>query len=393
MKKKELVMDEARKLIRDPRFLYRAARKIGELGVVGELRNRLIIFLACLTMLLDEKVSVIAIGPSGSGKSTLFERTTPLYPPECVIKRASFSRKAIAYGEESLDGKILYVNEYRGGTEAQMMLRLLQSEGHFAHEYVKGEHTEVADRAGFPVIVTTTTKEDLVEDDSTRFLAVRVSEKPEHIRAVLKRSLVRRESQEPDVEVWQQAIRLLGDRAQGPFDFPRWLHYVVDQVPLEKVRVQRDWRRCLGMLQASALCGSQHSREISFADYCVVYQILNPALTATMHAVSEHELAVRRSVLNLSKELEHGVTVQQIREQLNWNRSMTYKYVHAAVQHKLIRYEGGTREKNVKRLLPIEGAAGKFLPSPRQVLQHVKDLGESVEFINPFNGELETFRR
>src|SRR5882762_2351978 len=105
------------------------------------------------------------------------------------------------------------------------MLRLLQSEGRVAHEYVKGGHTEVAERVGFPVILSTTTEDELIEDDSTRFLAVRVSEKPEHIRAVLKRTLQRSKPQRTDMEVWRQAIRLLGERAQEPFEFPSWLHY------------------------------------------------------------------------------------------------------------------------------------------------------------------------
>lgn len=393
MNRKDRVAQEAQQLVTDSRCLYLAARKIGELGIVGEMRNRVIIFLACLTMWLDEKVSVIVMGPSSSGKTTLMDKATQVFPPESIIRRASFSKKAIAYGEESFEKKLLSVNEYRPNAESQLMLRLLQSEGRVAHEYVSGQHTEVAERVGYPVILTTTTVDDLVEDDATRFLNIRVSEKPEHIRAVLRRTLERKEPQEPDLKVWQQAIRLLGERAKEPVEFPTWLDYVVDHVPLDKVRVQRDWHRCLGMLQASALCGKEHGRDISFADYCALYRILNPALTATMHAVSEHEIALRQSVLRLAKELGHGVTVNEVREDLHWNKTMAYKYVHAAVAHKLIEHERGTREKNVKRLLPIEGVAGKFLPSPKQVLKNVKDLGESVQFINPFNGKLETVSR
>src|SRR6266568_412618 len=98
--------NQAIALLEDPAFLYRAVRKILELGMVGEIRNTLIIFLACLTMYLEMKVSVLVSGPSSSGKSTRVEHVIKLIPSEFVVKRASLSRKAIAYGEESLDKKI-----------------------------------------------------------------------------------------------------------------------------------------------------------------------------------------------------------------------------------------------------------------------------------------------
>jgi hypothetical protein len=97
MTRNNTLIERATALINDPRFLFRAGRKIGELGIVREARNRLIIFLACLTMFIDDKVSILANAPSGSGKSTLVETPLKLIPPEWVVHRASFSRKALAF--------------------------------------------------------------------------------------------------------------------------------------------------------------------------------------------------------------------------------------------------------------------------------------------------------
>jgi energy-coupling factor transporter ATP-binding protein EcfA2 len=232
MKSKEHIVEEAQGLI-SPKFLFRAAKKIGELGVVGEVRNRLIVFLACLTMCMDEKVSVLVTGPSSSGKSTLIDKVTTLYPPELVITRASFSRRAIAKGEESFENKILYVYEYSGGKEAQQMIRHVQTEGEVSHEYASGDSTKVAQRVGSPVVLTTTTEHRIFEDDATRFLTVRVSESPKHILAVLKAPLRHRQPQQPRVGVWRQAIRLLGERAPKRFQPPDWLNYVAEQVQRE----------------------------------------------------------------------------------------------------------------------------------------------------------------
>jgi hypothetical protein len=52
-----------------------------------------------------------------------------LFPPDCVIERASLSPKALAHGKGSLAGKIFLLREYRGGKDALLLLRLLHSGG------------------------------------------------------------------------------------------------------------------------------------------------------------------------------------------------------------------------------------------------------------------------
>jgi hypothetical protein len=151
--------------------------------------------------------------------------------------------------------------------------------------------------------------------------------------------------------------------------------------------------RSLGILKAIALCQGRDKPDIRFEDYCILHRILNPALTATMHGISEHEIAVRTAVVKLSKELGTGVTGHQVQEYLGWGRSTTYKYIEAAEAHKLVWCEPGTREKDRLSLLPVEGAVGKFLPSPKQVLQNATGLGESVRYIDPLTGKTRIVRR
>src|SRR4051794_32359042 len=93
---------DAQGLLRDKAFLFRALRKIRGLGVVGEKRNRLILFLAGLTKDLDSPVSIIVKGQTSSGKSNLVRKILRIFPPECVISRASLSAKAPAHGEGSM---------------------------------------------------------------------------------------------------------------------------------------------------------------------------------------------------------------------------------------------------------------------------------------------------
>jgi hypothetical protein len=164
---------DANKLVSDATFLHRAMKKIGEFGIVGEEKNKLILFLSGLTKDFDMPMSVMVKGQSSSGKSNLIRKTTLIFPPECVISRASLSAKAPVHGQGSLKGKILYLFEYRGGKDAQYLLRLQQSEKVIAHEFttVRGatRETKIAQREGSPVIFTTTTESRVFVDDEHVF--------------------------------------------------------------------------------------------------------------------------------------------------------------------------------------------------------------------------------
>jgi hypothetical protein len=121
---KTTAVDPALKLIKDRRLLFKVSEQIGLLGLVGETRNGLIVFLAALTMVITNKKrrpSVMVLGPSGSGKTMVIEVPLRLFPPESVVRRASFTRLALAYGQDSLDKKALFVDEYRGGKRSTVL--------------------------------------------------------------------------------------------------------------------------------------------------------------------------------------------------------------------------------------------------------------------------------
>ena len=105
---------KARQLLRDPFFLYTAIQKVGDLGVVGEERNRGVLILNGISS---------AKGPPSSEKSNLVKTTLRLFPANCIVDRAGLSPKALAPGKVSLKHKILFLNELRSANEAQRLLR------------------------------------------------------------------------------------------------------------------------------------------------------------------------------------------------------------------------------------------------------------------------------
>lgn len=397
--KKSDLEEKAIRLLRDPKLLFKIGQKVGELGIIGEKRNRLILPLAGIGRTSPEPASVIVKGSSSSGKSELVKRTIELFPPDCIVERAGLSGKALVHGEGSLGAKIFHLLEYRCGKDSQVLLRLLQSERKISHEFttVSGSRrgTQTAERIGTPVVLTTTTDQKVFADDETRFLSVWADESADQSLAIViaKASGVTVVDR-TDLPAWQLAMSLLTFKT-GDFEHPPgWLRYVAGQLPLGKVRVRRDWDRFLTFLSAIALCRGDYRPDdpldITFSDYCAAYLILEPVFASTLKGVRTQDLTLGTAVANLNRRLKRGATVKEIAAALNWKESLVYKHAKSAERRRVVEYEAGAREKNEKRLWARDDVTDGFLPKPALVLKENPDIGTEIKYVNPFTGEVET---
>jgi len=391
-------------LINDPRFLFLAMQRVGELGVVGEERNRLVILLACITRNLRRPVSVLLKGPTSSGKTEMVRAVTQLFPPSMVVERSGLSGKALAYGKTPLAKKILYINEYRCGRDAQQLLRLLQSGEPIKHEAttVRGSHrgTTTVQRTGTPVVLTTTTDEEVFEDDETRFLSIWADESPDQTRAILvSKASAPSKYDRDDLAVWQKAMALLKPRHGDFMRPPRWLQFVAKHIPCDTVRVRRDWGRFLVFCEAAALCrhsrlGPDESLNISFSDYCVAYKIFEPVFASTVRGLHSRVLELGSCVAKLNLRHSRAVSAEEVAAELGWKRTLVYKYVKPALRHRLIHYEQcGARETNLKRFTARGKANHAFLPRPRVVFDRNPEIGNQVRYVDPFTGKFIVMKR
>ena len=341
-------------------------------------------------------------GSTSSGKSTVIEAAAKLFPPDCVIERASLSPKALAHGKGTLAGKILVLREFRGGKDALLLLRLLQSEGQIEHEFtsVRGtkRSTETAKRVGRPVVLTTTTDAKVFADDETRFLSIWADESSAQTLAiVVAKASGPRAVDHSDLPVWRKALSLLVVKKGDFEDPPAWLRYVAEQLPLESVRVRRDWDRFLSLCESIAMCRGDWQPKcpvnITFGDYCVAYLIMEPVFASTLRGVHPQELALVKAIAKLNRTLGRAVTTREIATELNWKQPVVYKYVKCGARNGLLHYEEGTREKNVKLIIARQEDSGRFLPNPRSVLQKNPEIGSEVHYVNPFTGVRKTLKR
>jgi hypothetical protein len=388
---------EVQRILNSGNILHEACNAIGRAGVIGEERNRLILFLAGMTAFLDEPVSVLLKGSSSSGKSNLLKKTIGIFPQEMVISRASLSNKAVAHGKTTFKGKILYLAEHRGGKEAQLLLRLQQSEGRVAHEYttVKGASrgTNVSERLGTPVVLTSTTDDTVFVDDENRFLSIWSDESEEQTlavcRSLLSPAITSNRDNELLIEVWHEIIRQLQQKPV-PKIFPEWLCFIAERLPAEQVRVRRDFKRFISLLQIIGLCSSRTPAEIQFSDYCIAHRILEKAFSSTVLSASEQEVSLVSVVERMTRGDSEGVPVEAIAAELDWSEPLVRKVLKKTIRKKLLKDDGVRRESNRKRYLP--GISNtEFLILPRKVMRKFPALANCT-FQDPITGKQFTLR-
>jgi hypothetical protein len=132
--------------------------------------------------------------------------------------------------------------------------------------------------------------------------------------------------------------------------------------------------------------------DIEFEDYCVAYRILEPVFASTLHNLPTQAVMLAEAVRKLNHRLKRPVTTHEIAKELNWKKALVHKHKKVAVKQKLIEYEPGTREKNVKRLIAHDEAVG-FLPHPRLVLKRNPEIGRKVKYVDPFTGKWKKVKR
>jgi DNA primase len=397
----------ARRLITDPLFLFRVVQAIAEMGIVGEKRNILVLFLAALTKDFDKSVSVLEKGASSTGKSEVIKSVIRIIPSECVLMRASLSKMAPVHGAGDLSGKILCIAEYRGAKDASYLTRLLQSEGQIDHEYAtavgRERGTVVVSRRGSPVVFTTTTRDRVFEDDETRFLSIQADDSPEQTQDVIAAHFSPDPVQDrgDELPVWHEAIRLLGKKIPK-FRHPEWFNFLAREIPPDEPRARRDAVRFLSLLKAVALCLSHSDGrikespaeiEIKFSDYCVAHRVLSRAFTSTFAGVHPRALRLSRAIRRLHKQIGRPVSVKELIQELDWDQALVYKYVKIAEKQNLVQYEGGSHLHNLKRLQPGLISRPSFLPDPNLIFQRCPAVGNEVRYIDPLTGKEVAIRR
>lgn len=185
VKKKILTQDEreaAINFLMQPNLIQRTNEAIGKAGVIGEVYNRLLMYLIFTSRKRESPLHIISFGSSGAGKSHLQEKVAELIPEEDKIESTSLTSNALYYfGEYDLQHKLILIEDMDGAETVMYALRELISKKHIIKmvplKDTKGVTRTITFKVKGPVTVAgCTTQERIYEDNANRSFLIYIDE-------------------------------------------------------------------------------------------------------------------------------------------------------------------------------------------------------------------------
>lgn len=183
---------ESLELLESETLLERTNQLIEQSGVIGEIDNRLIMYLIFTSRKRSHPLHVVSLGSSGTGKTHLQESIGSLIPDEEKIEITTLSENAFYYfGQQELKNKLILIEDLDGVLQALYPLRELQSKKKIsktiAFKNTKGETRSVHITVEGPVCVAgCTTQESIYEDNANRSFLLYLDESQEQDEKIME---------------------------------------------------------------------------------------------------------------------------------------------------------------------------------------------------------------
>lgn len=269
--------EQALAFLRDPNLLDRIVSDFDALGIVGEVVNKQVAYLAAVSRLLPHPLAVVLQASPASGKSALLDAVLRLVPEEERLAFSAVTGRSLYYlDRNALAHKVLAIAEEEGAGTAAYALKLLHSEGSLsiastAKDTKSGRlatHTYAV--AGPVALLMTTTSLEVDEELLSRCIVLSVDEGREHTRAIHREQ--RRRLTVGGLGSRHDSLVKLHNDAQRLL---RRLRVVIPEgLAIEhrdhRVGHRRDFAKVLGLVQAVALL-RQHQRRVHETDDGIKY--------------------------------------------------------------------------------------------------------------------------
>lgn len=367
--------ESALELLTDPHLVDRIVDDFAAAGMVGEVDNLLVGYLAATSRKLARPLAVIVQSTSAAGKSTLMDAVLSFVPGEEQIGYSAMTGQALYYlGDVGLAHKVLSIAEEEGATRAAYALKLLQSEGALSiastgKDPATGRLVTHDYQVEGPVaIFLTTTAIDLDEELLNRCVVLTVDESAAQTRAIqqaqrhartldgLKADVARRQV----LERHRDAQRLLAPvRVVIPW---------ADRLGFAdaRTRTRRDHVKYLTLIEASALL-HQHQRprrtatvageQVAYIEAAIDDVALANRLAARVlgHSLDELPPQTRRLLDTLdayvgersrAEQVDRDLirfTRRQLRETVGWGDTQLKVHLARLVDLELVTAEKGPR--------------------------------------------------
>jgi hypothetical protein len=362
------------------------ASELERSGLVGEQRAGKLLYLVVTSRVLDRPICAVVKGPASAGKNFVTDRIVSLFPSSAVYRLTGMSERALAYGEEPLAHRVLFIEEAAGltsGTGAYLM-RSLISEGRLRYETVEsgpdGLKPRVIEREGPTGLLVTTTALSLDAELETRLFSIPMTDSREQTREILMAMAAGAvgdpERRDIELEPWhglQTWIELGEHHVVIPY-----AEKLAAAIPPLVVRLRRDFGAVLGLIKAHAvLHQAQRERDAKgrivavFDDYAAVYELVADLVSAGAGAsvprvVRETVEAVR----TVTRQHPCGVSLSAIAEHLGLDKGTVSRRVSQAKEL------GFLIDEQEKRGQPAMLKIGEAMPEETVVLPRPEVLAD-----------------
>ena len=193
-KYKELTASEEKEAIaflKKRELLSLTNEYIGKSGVIGEVNNRLLMYLIFTSRKTNNPLHCISLGSSGVGKTHLQSKVAELIPEEDKVEITVLSANAFYYfNRTELQNKLILIEDLDGAESVLYPLRELQSKKRITktvvHKDSKGTTKTIHLTVEGPVSVAgCTTQESIYEDNSNRSFLLYIDESSEQDKRIM----------------------------------------------------------------------------------------------------------------------------------------------------------------------------------------------------------------
>ncbi len=176
----ELRKQKAIEFLKGENLLQNTNDLIGKTGMVGEVNNRLLMYLVFTSRLREQPLHIISLGASGTGKTYLQEKISDLIPEEHKLEITALSENALYYFDRTeLKNKLVLIEDLDGAQDDKILyaIRELMSKRKISKTIpikdAKGNLKTITLTVEGPICLAgTTTKEKIYEDNANRSLLI-----------------------------------------------------------------------------------------------------------------------------------------------------------------------------------------------------------------------------
>ena len=189
---------EAVEYLQAPTLLKNTENDLQASGIIGELTNAMILFIAMTSRKTNEPLSVVCLAKSGTGKSYLMDMVARCIPEEDKKEQTQFTGNAFYYFKRNeISGKVFIVKDLEGALTALFPIRELQSEKKISKTITRkgkdGKLETITLVVEGPVsVITCTTQESIYEDNANRSILIYLDDSKEQDERVMSYQKLKR---------------------------------------------------------------------------------------------------------------------------------------------------------------------------------------------------------